>query len=132
MTIHPWTAVDDLRPAVALVILHGGLEPAVTVELRTGLPGCSDLPVLQLEDAARLHEDWLVHGPHSRIVGLLSRLGSDCLLLVVEPEGASELEWLGSVAGQRLQHFSTATPTSELIARLRQLRRERLLAVLPL
>ena len=83
MTIQPWTAVEDLRPAVALVILHRGLEPAVTVELRTGLPGCCDLPVLQLEDAARLHEDWLGLGPRNRILGLLSRLGNDCLLLVV-------------------------------------------------
>jgi hypothetical protein len=65
-------------------------------------------------------------------VGLLSRLGGDCLLLAVEPEGFNELEWLGSVAGQRLQRFTGGTPTGELIARLQQLRRERLLAVLPL
>lgn len=67
MTSQPWTAVDDLRPAVALVILHGDLDPAVTAELRSGLPGCSDLPVLQLEDAAGLHEEWLAQGPRSRI-----------------------------------------------------------------
>ncbi|UUW73076.1 hypothetical protein [Pseudomonas oryzihabitans] len=132
MTIQPWTAVDDLRPAVALVILHGGLDPVVTAELRSGLPGCSDLPVLQLEDAGGLHEEWLAQGPHSRIVGLLSRLGGDCLLLAVEPEGSNQLEWLGSVAGQRLQQFTSGTATGELIARLQQLRRERLLAVLPL
>jgi hypothetical protein len=117
---------------VALVILHDGLDPAVTAELRSGLPDCSDLPVLQLEDAAGLHEQWLAQGPHSRIVRLLSRLGGDCLLLAVEPVGSNELEWLGSVAGQRLQGFTSGTPASELIARLQQLRRERLLAVLPL
>lgn len=132
MTSQPWTAVDDLRPAVALVILHGDLDPAVTAELRSGLPGCSDLPVLQLEDAVGLHEEWLAQGPRSRIVGLLSRLGGDCLLLAVEPEGVNELEWLGSVAGQRLQRFTSGTPTRELVARLQQLRRERLLEVLPL
>jgi len=132
MTIPLWTSVETLRPAVALVILHGGLEPAVTAELHAGLPACSDLPVLQLEDAASLHEDWAVHGSHSQAAAWLTRLGTDCLLLAVEPEGSNELEWLGSVAGQRLQHFSTATPTRELIARLQRLRRERLLAVLPL
>ncbi|MFT0183171.1 hypothetical protein [Pseudomonas sp. MS15a(2019)] len=132
MTSQPWIAVDDLRPAVALVILHGGLDPTVTGELRSGLPGCSDLPVLQLEDVDGLHEEWLTQGPQSRIVRLLSLLGGDCLLLAVEPEGFNELEWLGSVAGQRLQQFTSSTPTGELIARLQQLRRERLLAVLPL
>lgn len=132
MTSQPWTAMEDLRPAVALVILHGDLEPAVTAKLRSGLPGCSDLPVLQLEDVGGLHEEWLTQGPHSRIVRLLSRLGGDCLLLAVEPAGSNQLEWLGSVAGQRLQRFSSATPTPELIARLQQLRRDRLLAVLPL
>lgn len=132
MTSQPWTAVDDLRPAVALVILHGGLDPTVMGELRSGLPGCSDLPVLQLEDVGGLHEEWLTQGPQSRIVRLLSLLGGDCLLLAVEPEGFNELEWLGSVAGQRLQQFTSSTPTGELIARLQQLRRERLLAVLPL
>lgn len=132
MTSQPWIAVDDLRPAVALVILHGGLDPTVTGELRSGLPGCSDLPVLQLEDVGGLHEEWLTQGPQSRIVRLLSRLGGDCLLLAVEPEGFNELEWLGSVAGQRLQQFTISTPTGELIARLQQLRREQLLAVLPL
>ncbi|KXJ31563.1 MULTISPECIES: hypothetical protein [Pseudomonas] len=132
MTSQFWTAVDDLRPAVALVILHGDLEPAVTAELRSGLPGCSDLPVLQLEDVGGLHDEWLTQGPHSRIVRLLSRLGGDCLLLAVEPAGSKELEWLGSVAGQRLQQFTSGTPTGELIARLQQLRREQLLAVLPL
>lgn len=132
MTSQPWTAVDDLRPAVALVILHGGLDPTMTAELRNGLPGCSDLPLLQLEDPAGLHEEWLAQGPRSRIVGLLSRLGGDCLLLAVEPEGVNELEWLGSVAGQRLQRFTSGTPTTELIARLQRVRRERLLAVLPL
>ena len=132
MTSQCWTAVDDLRPAVALVILHGDLDPAVTAELRSGLPGCSDLPVLQLEGVGGLHEEWLTQGPQSRIVRLLSRLGGDCLLLAVEPAGSNELEWLGSVAGQRLQQFTIGTSTRELIARLQQLRRERLLAVLPL
>ncbi|KUM44738.1 hypothetical protein [Pseudomonas sp. EpS/L25] len=134
MSIQPWAAIDDLRPAVALVILHGGLDAAVTADLRAGLPSCSELPVLPLEDVAALHEDWTTRGPHSRAASLLGRLGSDCLLLVVEPDGTHELEWLGSVAGQRLLHFAAGagTPPSELIARLQALRRERLLAVLPL
>jgi len=119
---------------VALVILHGGLDAAVTAALCAGLLSCSELPVLPLEDVAALHDDWTTHGPHSLAARLLSRLGSDCLLLVVEPDGTQELEWLGSVAGQRLLHFTagTGTPSRELIARLQELRRERLLAVLPL
>jgi len=134
MTIQLWAAVDDLRPAVALVILHGGLDATVMADLHAGLPSCSELPVLQLEDVMALHEDWTDRGPHSRAASLLSRLGSDCLLLVVEPDGTQELEWLGSVAGQRLLHFTAGADTSsrELIARLQELRRERLLAVLPL
>ncbi|WP_295517644.1 hypothetical protein [uncultured Pseudomonas sp.] len=134
MTLQEWTSLADSRPAVALVILHGGLDAAVTADLHAGLPSCSELPVLQLEDVTALHEDWTDRGPHSRATSLLSRLGSDCLLLVVEPDGTQELEWLGSVAGQRLLHFNAdpGTPPRDLIARLQQLRRERLLAVLPL
>ncbi|MDT3718308.1 hypothetical protein [Pseudomonas oryzihabitans] len=134
MALHEWARPADPRPAVAVVILHGGLDAAVAADLRAGLPSCSELPVLPLEDAAALHEDWAARGPHSRAASVLSRLGSDCLLLVVEPEGTQALEWLGSVAGQRLLHFTAGagTPSRELIARLQQLRRERLLAVLPL
>ncbi len=134
MAIHLGKPLDDARPAVALVILHAGIEPQLAAALTAGLPSCSDLPLLQLEDAAALHEDWTAHGPQSRVAGWLSRLGSDCLLLVVEPAGSSELEWLGSVAGQRLVQFTATTQgaATELIARLQRLRRERLLAVLPL
>jgi len=134
MAIHPWKTLDHTRPAVALVILHGSLEPAVANALLAGLPSCLELPVLQLDEATNLHDDWAAHGPRSQVARQLSRLGSDCLLLAIEPQGSNELEWLGSVIGQRLLHFHTGsqTPVEELIAQLQQIRREQLLAVLPL
>ena len=134
MAIPPWKTLDHTRPAVALVILHGSLEPAVANALLAGLPSCLELPVLQLDEVTTLHDDWAIHGSRSQVASHLSRLGSDCLLLAVEPEGSNELEWLGSVTGQRLLHFHTGAQIAveELIAELQQIRRERLLAVLPL
>ncbi|MDR6236830.1 hypothetical protein [Pseudomonas oryzihabitans] len=134
MAIPPWKTLDHTRPAVALVILHGSLEPAVANLLLAGLPSCLELPVLQLDEVTALHDDWASHGSGSQVASQLARLGSDCLLLAVEPQGSNELEWLGSVTGQRLLHFHTGaqTPVEDLLARLQQIRRERLLAVLPL
>ncbi|KTT33027.1 hypothetical protein NS201_05805 [Pseudomonas oryzihabitans] len=134
MAIPPWKTLDHTRQAVALVILHGSIEPAVANTLLAGLPSCLELPVLQLDEVTTLHDDWATHGSRSHVATQLARLGSDCLLLAVEPEGANELEWLGSVTGQRLLHFHTGVQIAveELIAELQQIRRERLLAVLPL
>ncbi|KTT33976.1 hypothetical protein [Pseudomonas rhizoryzae] len=134
MAIPPWKTLDHTRQAVALVILHGSIEPSVTNALLAGLPSCLELPVLQLDEVTTLHDDWATHGSRSHVATQLARLGSDCLLLAVEPEGANELEWLGSVTGQRLLHFHTGVQIAveELIAELQQIRRERLLAVLPL
>ncbi|KTT05097.1 hypothetical protein NS376_00785 [Pseudomonas oryzihabitans] len=134
MAIPPWKTLDHTRQAVALVILHGSLEPAVTNALLAGLPSCLELPVLQLDGVMALHDDWASHGSGSQVVSQLARLGSDCLLLAVEPEGSNELEWLGSVTGQRLLHFHTGTQVAveDLVAQLQKIRRERLLAVLPL
>ncbi|KTT12205.1 hypothetical protein NS2R_10465 [Pseudomonas oryzihabitans] len=134
MAIPPWKTLDHTRPAVALVILHGNIEPAVANALLAGLPSCLELPVLQLDEVIALHDDWASHGSGSQVVSQLARLGSDCLLLAVEPEGSNELEWLGSVTGQRLLHFHTGTQVAveDLVAQLQKIRRERLLAVLPL